>query len=192
MDLTIIAAKNMINGRSNTSPWKSGNRTQMNKKAIKSTTIIRWSDEDDCFIAMSPLLDSVIGVGDSEAEALEEFSDILDDAYEAYIEGKLKYDTPGRPAKNRIALNVDVQASTKNSIKVLAVEKECSQGEIVDFLLASHLLLKKTNQKNSVEAKPSVNASGMAPGAETRLKALEDKISEFQNTIEILTKKTKK
>ncbi len=165
----------------------------MNKKAIKNTMIIRWSDDDDCYIAMSPLLDSVIGAGDSEAEAWKEFSNILDDAYEAYLEGKLKYDTPGRPAKNRIALNVDVQASTKNSIKVLAVEKECSQGEIVDFLLASHLLLKKSeSKKNSVEAKLSVNASGMAPGAETRLKALEDKISEFQNTIEILTKKTKK
>lgn len=111
----------------------------------------------------------------------------------SYLEGKLKYDTPGRPAKNRIALNVDVQVSTKNSIKVLAEEKGCSQGEVVDFLLASHLLSPKNeSKKTSLGSKKLVKASGLAPGVETRLKVLEDRISEFQNTIEILTKKTKK
>ncbi|MCW5821249.1 MAG: hypothetical protein KIT34_00510 [Cyanobacteria bacterium TGS_CYA1] len=120
----------------------------MNKKAIKNTLIVRWSNEDHCFIASSPLFDSVIGVGDSESEALKEFCDILDDAYEAYLEGELKYDYPGRPAKNRIALNVDVQANTKKSIKDLAMEKGCSQGEVVDFLLAYHILSGKSNFVN--------------------------------------------
>jgi predicted RNase H-like HicB family nuclease len=120
----------------------------MNKKAIKNTAVTRWSVEDDCFIVSSPLIDSVIGVGDSESEALKEFCDILDDAYEAYLEGELKYDYPGRPAKNRIALNVDVQPNTKKSIKDLAAEKGCSQGEVVDFLLSYHLLSGKSNSAN--------------------------------------------
>lgn len=162
----------------------------MNKKAIKNTLIVRWSNEDHCFIASSPLLDSVIGVGDSESEALKEFCDILDDAYEAYLEGELKYDYPGRPAKNRIALNVDVQANTKKSIKDLAMEKGCSQGEVVDFLLAYHLFSGKSNFANP-DTEFLVKDSGTLKYASRKIPiSLEQRLESVEKKIDRVLKNT--
>lgn len=164
----------------------------MNRKTIKNTAIARWSNEDDCFIVSSPLIDSVIGAGDSEMEAWKEFCNILDDAYEAYLEGALKYDNPGRPAKNRIALNVDVQVRTKNTIKTLAKEKGCSQGEVVDYLLACHLFsgqYKDENPDTKFLIKDSQNPVNYASQKsalklETRLKTLETKIDRVLKSLE--------
>lgn len=110
----------------------------MDKDAIRKTAVVHWSADDDCYIVSSFMLDSIIGAGDSEAEALKEFDDILSDAYEAYCQGRLKYDKPGRPSKNTIALNVDVKAETKDRIKELATTIGCSQGEAVDFLISCY------------------------------------------------------
>lgn len=110
----------------------------MNKQAIQSTAISYWCDEDQCFIVQSPLMESIIGAGDSIEEAARGFNDILSDAYQAYLEGRLSSEKPGRPAKNRIALNIDVKPETRQSVKELAIKYACSQGEVIDYLLAFH------------------------------------------------------
>jgi len=110
----------------------------VNKNAIHNTAITYWSEEDDCFIVESPLMDSLMGAGDTPEDAQREFKDILSDAYEAYLEGRMTADRPGRPAKNLLALNTDVRIETRENIKELAKEKGCSQGEVIDYLLAFH------------------------------------------------------
>lgn len=106
----------------------------MNKKVVQKTALSYWSDEDECFITTSPLFEAVIGAGDTEKESKREFDDLLSDAYEAYLEGRLNYERVGRPAKHRIALNTDVMQQTKESIKIMAQELDCSQGEVIDYL----------------------------------------------------------
>ncbi|MBX9880281.1 MAG: hypothetical protein K2Y22_17615 [Candidatus Obscuribacterales bacterium] len=108
----------------------------MNKKAIAKTAVLYWCEEDECYLKESPLFDSVLGVGDTPQEAAKTFSDLLDDAYEAYLEGRVPgYSRPGRPAKGGVALNSDVRPETKKRIKEIAEDFECSTGEIVDYLL---------------------------------------------------------
>ncbi len=110
----------------------------MNKKAIKNTAVLYWCDEDECYLKESPLFDSVLGVGDTPEEAARTFSDLLDDAYEAYLEGRVPgYTKPGRPAKGGVALNSDVRPETKDRLKQLAKQLDCSTGEVVDYLLFS-------------------------------------------------------
>jgi predicted RNase H-like HicB family nuclease len=110
----------------------------MNKNAIANTAITYWCKDDKCYLRESPLFDSVLGVGDTPEEAEQTFSDLLDDAYEAYLEGRVPgYASPGRPTKGGIALNSDVKPATKKKIKELAEKFDCSTGEVVDYLLFS-------------------------------------------------------
>jgi predicted RNase H-like HicB family nuclease len=133
----------------------------MNKQAIQKTAISRWSEDDECYLIQSPLMDSIIGVGDTVEEAQREFSNILSDAYEAYLEGKMSVaDKAGRPAKNRIALNTDVKQATRDAVRHLASEFTCSQGEVIDFLVFFHTHRQTTNtqavERDSITA-PSQN-----------------------------------
>lgn len=115
----------------------------MNKQAIQKTLVNYWNEEDECFVVLSPLMDSIIGVGDTVEEAEKEFSRILSDAYEAYLEGRMgSSDQAGRPTKNRVSLNCDVKPKTREHIKKMASEIGSSQGEVIDYLLGSYLYSK--------------------------------------------------
>lgn len=85
----------------------------------------------------SPLLDGVLGVGDTEEEAQSIFDDLLSDAYLVFVEGRLsaQYDKPGRPSKGRSVFSAEIKPSTKTEIKKIAEEMGCTQGELVDVLL---------------------------------------------------------
>lgn len=125
----------------------------MNRKAIKNTAVLYWCDEDECYLKESPLFDSVLGVGETPEEAERTFSDLLDDAYEAYLEGRVPgYTKPGRPAKGGVSLNSDVRPETKERVKEIAKQFDCSTGEVVDYLLfcVEHSdSITKTQQSNT-------------------------------------------
>src|SRR6516164_2602533 len=107
----------------------------MNKRAIRNTSVCYWSGEDEAFVVESPLFETIAGVGGTEEDSWKVFDNLLDDAYEAYLEGRVPgYERAGRPAKGGVALNVDVKSETKELIKRLAADFHCSQGEIIDFL----------------------------------------------------------
>ncbi len=111
----------------------------MNKEAIRKTTICYWSNEDKAYVVESPLFETIAGVGATEKESRKVFDNLLDDAYEAYLEGRVPgYEKAGRPAKGRIALNADVKPEAKQFIKNLADDFQCSQGEIIDFLIYAY------------------------------------------------------
>jgi len=109
----------------------------MNKQAIADTAVCRWDHEDDCYIVWSPLFEPLIGVGDSGEEAEQVFLDLLDDAYKAYLEGRLAgYDKVGRPSKGGTPLNIDVKPNTKEYIAELSSHMNISRGEVIDYLVA--------------------------------------------------------
>ena len=90
------------------------------------------------YVYESPLLPNCVGAAETESEAWEHFTHHVETVYTAYLEGRLvgMYEKPGRPSKHRISLTLRVQPETKERIAKLAEEKECSQGEITDYLLA--------------------------------------------------------
>ena len=150
----------------------------MNKKAIANTAILYWCNEDECYLKESPLFDSVLGVGDTPQEAEKTFSDLLDDAYESYLEGRVPgYSKPGRPAKGGLPLNSDVRPETKNRLRELAKQFDCSTGEVVDYLLFSreHLdgIMKVYTHKSASKSK---------------LDDLSDRVTKLENFLQEKTK----
>jgi len=108
----------------------------MNKGTIRKTAICYWSKEDKAYVVESPLFETIAGVGKTEKESRKVFDNLLDDAYEAYLEGRVpSYEKAGRPAKGYTPLNIDVKPITKQFIKHLTDNFKCSQGEIIDFLV---------------------------------------------------------
>ncbi len=124
----------------------------MNKTAIKKTVVLK--KEDGFFVFESPLLPGCIGAAKTEKSAWEHFDHHVEDAYREYLEGRFsgRYESPGRPAKSLSSFTVRVKPRTKKTIVELAQEKTCSQGELVDFLLAYYEA--GAGKKNVHGAKP--------------------------------------
>lgn len=119
----------------------------MNKQLIARTAVCYLSSKYNEYIVESPLLEGCAGIGETEDEAHRLFSNLLDDAYESYLEGRVpEYDKPGRPSKGRVALNTDVQPNTKDAVKTMSAEFGCSQGEILDYLHAFYAAVIETGK----------------------------------------------
>jgi hypothetical protein len=108
----------------------------MNKSAILETAVLKL--EDGMYVYESPLLANCIGAAETKRKAWTHFSHHVETAYAAYLEGRLMgmYDHPGRPAKNREQITLRVKPATREAIAKLAKDKNCSQGEVTDYLLS--------------------------------------------------------
>ncbi len=108
----------------------------MNRFAIKNTAVLKR--EDGVFVYESPLFPGCIGAAETEKIAWAHFDHHVEDSYKEYAAGRLAgmYDSPGRPSKSLASFTVRVRPRTKKLISELAEEKQCSQGELVDYLLA--------------------------------------------------------
>mgnify|MGYP003384291137 CR=1 FL=1 len=108
----------------------------MNKAAILNTAVLKR--EDDCFVVESPLLPQCIGAARSAKTAWAHFNHHVEDTYDEYLKKNLAgmQKTPGRPAKTQASLSIRVKPRTKRLISKVAKEKSCSQGELVDYLMA--------------------------------------------------------
>jgi hypothetical protein len=152
----------------------------MNKEAIRKTAICYWSEEDKAYVVESPLFETIAGVGTTEKESRKIFDNLLDDAYEAYLEGRVPgYEKAGRTAKGRIALNADVKPEAKQFIKNLADDFQCSQGEIIDFLVCAYQR-EKDNRVFSY-----ANADRTA-GSNKQWLAVCEKMDDIKNSVDYL------
>jgi hypothetical protein len=61
----------------------------MNKEAIRKTAICYWSNEDKAYVVESTLFETIAGIGKTEKESKRVFDNLLDDAYQAYLEGRV-------------------------------------------------------------------------------------------------------
>lgn len=110
----------------------------MNVDAIKKTALCKYDDEDKVYVVESPLCDFVMGADEDMHQAWEVFHEILEETYEDYQAGKLaKSIGPGRPKRNKQNINVQVTGDTKDKIKELAETLGISQGDVLDYLVAS-------------------------------------------------------
>jgi len=156
----------------------------MNKRAIRCTSICSWSEEDQTFVVESPLFETIAGVGASEKQSRKVFENLLDDAYQAYLEGRVpRYDKPGRPTKGGVAMNVDVKPETKQLIKELADDFQCSQGEIIDFFAFAYQK-RHESMISSVGKRTSKDESSRQLRA--ALKRMREKTHELEESIDYL------
>lgn len=111
----------------------------LSKEAIRKTVVCAWSQDDECFIAVSALFPRITGTGDSFVDAIADFESVLDDAYDLLVKGKvLGYSQKGRPAKGGTDMHVSVRPSTKQFINAFREGINISQGEVIDYLVKAH------------------------------------------------------
>lgn len=107
----------------------------ISKERIHKTLICYWSAEDESFVAESSLIPHVVlGVGNTREEALLNFGDMLDDAYDEIASDNVAGYKAGRPAKGYVPFNANIRPTSKSKISDLAHEMEISQGEVLDYL----------------------------------------------------------
>jgi hypothetical protein len=111
----------------------------MNPEAIRKTAVTRYDTRENVYIVESPLLEICRGAADTEAEAIDIFEDGLQAMYINYLEGKqvARYKR-GRPPKGAVSMHIQVKPDSRSSIDNLKQEFECSQGEVVDYLVHFH------------------------------------------------------
>jgi hypothetical protein len=113
----------------------------MNKPdSIMNTAIITWSDDDDCFVATSPLEDGISGVGDTREAALASFRTHVTEHYKAYKAGKhaVHNRKVGRPAKGNITVAFEIRPEVRDEFKTVASALGITQGEALQYLLARY------------------------------------------------------
>ncbi len=108
----------------------------MKKETILKTAVCRFQEDEGVFVVQSPLFDRVIGAETSEEQAWNIYHELLDEMWEAHLEGKLAdHAKPGRPAKGIVNINVqvtpEIRATLRKNAKALAV----SQGDFVAFAI---------------------------------------------------------
>jgi len=109
---------------------------------------VNWSEEDDCFIAISEHYDTVIGVGDTKDEAKEVYLELLNEHLKAQQEGRL-IKRPGRPAKNNIKLSCNIPENIKTFIDSEASKRGLNQADII--IEAIQLYQSYTNNQKNIE-----------------------------------------
>jgi predicted RNase H-like HicB family nuclease len=110
-----------------------------NKKLIFRTVKAAWSDEDEAYVACSPLVEGLIGVGDTQEEAVASFQvhlDALDKA--AREERHAFYKKAGRPNKDKVSFNTRISPDIRDSLKAYADGMGCSAGEVIEYLFLTH------------------------------------------------------
>jgi hypothetical protein len=111
----------------------------MNREGIKKTAVCRYDKRKKVYIVESPLLDICHGIANTEQKAWEIFEDLLNAMYIEYLEGRKvgQYSKRGRPRKGGVAFNANIKSTTKKMVANLASHLGISQGEVMDFMVAS-------------------------------------------------------
>ena len=94
-----------------------------------------WSEEDDCFICKGIEYPDVIGIGETENEAIQTYYEILDDYIKAKKEDKLIKNKGGRPRKTNSKLVYNVPFEIKAFIELEAARNDVKQGVIVEKIV---------------------------------------------------------
>jgi predicted RNase H-like HicB family nuclease len=114
----------------------------MNIDTIKKTAICIWDTDSECYVVRSPLMKRVSGAAETPEEAWKLFTDILEDTMELMKKGQfVKQEGPGRPRKDRVRLNTDLDPDIKASLEKMAKTLHISQGEAIDICVFAYKTL---------------------------------------------------
>ena len=107
----------------------------LNTKSIESTLLCYWSEEDQCYVARSPLFLRTLGCGESRSEAINNFNESFAVMLEDYSRGQLSgYDGEER-ASESVQLQTKVKHHTADHIKEQCEKLGLSEGEYLDYLV---------------------------------------------------------
>jgi hypothetical protein len=114
----------------------------MDKERIIKTALTQWDPEDETFVTRSTEASSIVGVGETEAEALNDFMVDLGIQYQEWVNGTHGTLSPprstrkmGRPRTNRVKLNTHIAPETKACLTVLAKNHHKSIGQVIEILV---------------------------------------------------------
>jgi len=94
-----------------------------------------WSKEDDCFICQGKEYTDIIGIGETEEEAIKVYYELLKNYLKDKRENKLIKNKGGRPKKSNAKLVYNVPHQIKAFIEMEAARNEVNQGAIVEKIV---------------------------------------------------------
>jgi len=94
-----------------------------------------FSETDNCFICKSNEFPDVIGVGETEEEAVQIYYKILEEYLKNLKNNKLVKNKGGRPKKANTKLVYNVPFEIKAFIELEAVRNDVNQGVIVEKIV---------------------------------------------------------
>jgi predicted RNase H-like HicB family nuclease len=109
----------------------------MKAETIRKTALIQWSEEDEAFLIQSPLCPDVVAIEETEEQAWELFDDMLAVYLQAEQEGRLAKG-PGRPRKNKIRFDAEIDPDIKVALADEAKGLGISLGEMVEVLFGHY------------------------------------------------------
>jgi len=115
-------------------------------KKLGSTHIIAnafWSSEDNCFICKCKKYPDVIGIGETEEEAVNIFFELLEEYLKDKKQDKLIKNKGGRPKKTNAKLVYNVPQEIKAFIELEATRNDVNQGVIVEKIIKFYQEAKK-------------------------------------------------
>lgn len=96
---------------------------------------IKWSEEDQCYIATSEEYPDLLGTGDTEEEAEKMLLEMISDYIEDEKKGKVRR---GRPVKDTVKLACRVSSDSKAYIDLYCLEYNLKPGSFIESLIQKH------------------------------------------------------
>jgi len=106
-----------------------------NKLNNKPEYKVFWSDNDNCFLCKSIEYPDIIGIGDTEKEAIKIYYELLDEYLKELHADNIIKNKGGRPKKQNAKLVYNVPVEIKAFIELEAVRNDVNQGVIVERIV---------------------------------------------------------
>ena len=103
----------------------------LNKLSLQEYDLF-FSKTDDCYVCKSNEFSDVIGIGDTEDEAIKTYYEILEEYLKDLKNNKSVKNKGGRPKKTNAKLLYNVPHEIKAFIEAEAVINDVNQGVIVE------------------------------------------------------------
>jgi hypothetical protein len=105
------------------------------KAKTDSSYNVSWSEEDDGFICQGKKYPDIAGIGETEAEAVKVYYELLEEYLKDNKVSKLAGHKGGRPKKSNAKLVYNVPHGIKAFIELEAARNEVNQGAIVEKIV---------------------------------------------------------
>jgi predicted RNase H-like HicB family nuclease len=103
---------------------------------------VYWSNEDDCFVCESNDYPDIIGIGETESEALQTYYELLEEYLKDLKKGKVIKNKIDRPKKSNSKITYNVSTNIKAFIELESLRNNVNQGvileKIVNFYQEAH------------------------------------------------------
>lgn len=102
---------------------------------IDNSYSVFWSEDDNCFICQGKKQPDVIGIGETEEEAVKTYFELLEEYLKDNKIRNLAKRKGGRPKKSNAKLVYNVPHEIKAFIELEAARNEVNQGVIVEKIV---------------------------------------------------------